>query len=236
MNRTYEAIKEKYSWPHMKQEVEYYVKKCEKCQLNKLLRPKTKAPMEMTTTARKPFEKCSLDIVGPLVESSSDNKYVLIFQDELSKSMAAIPTERQDAETIATEFVLNIVLKLGTPRKILTNQESNFISTVFKETYKLLKIKKIECSAFYPESNESLERSHRVLAEQLRHYVQEDQSDWDTWIPYAIYVYTTTVHTSTVYTPFELVYGFKSEVPPALKETPSIREDYKLRTKSRDKS
>jgi hypothetical protein len=30
MNRTHEAIKEKYSWPNMRREIEDYVKKCEK--------------------------------------------------------------------------------------------------------------------------------------------------------------------------------------------------------------
>jgi hypothetical protein len=119
-----------------------------------------------------------------------------------------------------------IPIEFGTPRNILTDQGSNFISNVFKETCKLLKIKKIQCSAFHPESNGSLERSHRVVAEYLRHYVQEDQSDWDTWILYAIYVYNTTVHTSTGHTLFELVYGFKSQVPSALKETPSISYSY----------
>jgi hypothetical protein len=50
----------------MKGEIEEYVRRCNKCQLNKTLRPKKKAPMEITTTASHPFEKCSLDIVGPL--------------------------------------------------------------------------------------------------------------------------------------------------------------------------
>jgi hypothetical protein len=39
-------------------------------------------------------------------------------------------------------------------------------------------------------------------------------------------VYNTTVHTTTAYTPFELVYGFKSEVPSALRETPSVQYNY----------
>jgi hypothetical protein len=56
--------------------------------------------------------------------------------------MVVIPIEHQDAETIAREFVLNIVLKFGTPRNILTDQGSNFISNVFKETCQRLKIKK----------------------------------------------------------------------------------------------
>jgi len=106
----------------MIKEVEEYVKKCAKCQLYKTLRPKGKAPMEITTTARHPFEKCALDIVGPMTETMSGNKYILIFQDDLSKFLVAIPIPQKEAETIAKEFVLNIVLKFGTPAQILTDQ------------------------------------------------------------------------------------------------------------------
>jgi hypothetical protein len=56
--------------------------------------------------------------------------------------------------------------------------------------------------------------------------VREDQTNWDEWIPYAVYVYNTTVHTTTGYTPFELVYGFKSEVPSALREIPNVQYNY----------
>jgi len=71
-----------------------------------------------------------------------------------------------------------------------------------------------------------LERSHRVLTEYLRHYVCEDQTNWDEWVPYAVYVYNTTAHTTTAYTPFELVYGFSSEVPSALRENPNVQYNY----------
>jgi hypothetical protein len=84
------------------------------------LKPKRKAPMEITSTAEHPFEKCALDIVGPLMETISGNKYILTFQDDLSKFLVAI------AETVAKEFVLNIVLKLGAPAQILTDQGSIF--------------------------------------------------------------------------------------------------------------
>jgi len=40
-----------------------------------------------------------------------------------------------------------------------------------------LKINKIQTTAYHPESNGALERSHRTLAEYLRHYVGEDQTD-----------------------------------------------------------
>jgi hypothetical protein len=74
----------------------------------------------------------------------------------------------------------------------------------------MLRIMKIQTTAFHPESNGGLQRTHRVLAEYLRHYVFEDQTNWDIWVPYAVYVYNTTVHSATKVTPFDLVYGFKS--------------------------
>jgi len=53
--------------------------------------------------------------------------------------------------------------------------------------------------------------------------VSKDQINWDEWVPYAVYVYNSTVHSTTKFTPFELVYGFKSEVPSALRETPTVQ-------------
>ena len=143
MNKTYAAIKENYHWPNMRAEIEEYVKRCPKCQLNKAPRPRSKAPMEITSTAKQPFERCALDIVGPLTESTSGNKYILTFQDDLSKYLAAVPIPQQDAETVARAFVLNIVLKFGAPAQLLTDQGSNFLSDLFKNVCRLLRIKKV---------------------------------------------------------------------------------------------
>jgi hypothetical protein len=90
MTKTYDAIRKHYRWHNMS-EIEDYVKRCAKCQLNKTLRPYGRAPMEITTTARQPFQRCALDIVGPLTETTSGNKYILTFQDDLSKYLVAVP-------------------------------------------------------------------------------------------------------------------------------------------------
>jgi hypothetical protein len=84
--------------------------------------------MEITTTAHQPFEKCWLDIVGPLTKTHKGNKCILTFQDVLSKFLVACPIQKQDAETIANEFVTHIILKMGTPKTVLTDQGTNFMS------------------------------------------------------------------------------------------------------------
>jgi hypothetical protein len=117
-------------------------------QVNKTLKPKRKVPMEITSTANHPFDKCYLDIVGPLPPSATGNRYILTFQDDLSKYVVATPISQQDAETVTRVFVSQVVLKYGTPSIVQTDQGANFVSEVFKNTCKLLKIKKIQSTAF----------------------------------------------------------------------------------------
>ena len=226
MNRTLQAIKTRYKWHNMKRDVERYVRQCKSCQVNKVLGPRRKVPREITSTAAHPFEKCYLDIVGPLPLSTAGNKYILTFQDDLSKYVVATPINQQDATTVAKSFVSQIVLKYGAPRVVQTDQGANFVSELFKTTCKLLKIKKIQSTAFHPESQGGIERSHRVLAEYLRYYVKEDQTDWDEWIPFATFAYNTSEHSATGYTPFELVFGHPSSLPSALKTDPSPQYNY----------
>ena len=141
---------------------------------------------------------------GPLTLTQGNKKYILTFQDDLSKYVVAVPLGQEDAETVARALVANLVLKYGTTTILQTDHSANFVSAVFRNTCKMLKL--IQCSAFHPESQGSVERSHCVLAEYVRHYVNEDQTNWDEWVPFTTYVYNTTVHSATEFTPFELLF------------------------------
>ncbi|KAM0729433.1 Retrovirus-related Pol polyprotein from transposon 297 [Formica fusca] len=223
--RTINRIRLMHNWRGLTKDVEDYITKCEFCQKNKLSR-KIKAPLIITDTADKPFEKCALDIVGPVTITNNGNKYILTFQDNLTKFSKAIPIPNQEAATIAKEFATKIIFEHGIPEKILTDQGTNFLSEIFKNTCKLLKIEKIQTTAYHPESNGALERSHRTLAEYLRHYINADQTDWDECIPYAMFTYNTTPHTATGFTPFELIYWHRATLPMALSQPPKPTYTY----------
>jgi len=74
--------------------------------------------------------------------------------------VVATPIGQQDAEAVAKVFVSQVILKYGNPNIVQTDQGANFVSEVFQNTCKLLKIKKIQSTAFHPESQGSTERSH----------------------------------------------------------------------------
>jgi hypothetical protein len=63
-----------------------------------------------------------------MTKTDSGNEYVLTFQDDLTKFLAAGPIPRQDAETVARKFVLDIVLKFGAPAQLLTDQGARFLA------------------------------------------------------------------------------------------------------------
>jgi len=100
-------------------------------------------PLVITETPDKPFEKCALDIVEPLNITTSKNKYLLTFQDDLTKFRKAISIPNQEATTVAREFVTKIICEHGIPETVLTDQGTNFLSEILKNVCKLLKINKI---------------------------------------------------------------------------------------------
>jgi hypothetical protein len=185
-------------------------------------------PLVLTPTASHPFEKVYLDVVGgkgSLPSTTLGNRYILTFQDDLTKFSEAIAIPTQDADTIARAFVHRVILRHGTPQSLLTDQGANFLSNLFKSVCKLLKIKKLQTTPYHPQANQ-VERIHSPLAAYLRSYVNADQDNWDEWVDFAMFTYNTTPHTSTGFTPFELVYGRKAELPSATRNSPQPLYSY----------
>jgi transposase InsO family protein len=220
MNRTYKRLKQYIRWEGMKEDVEAFIKKCEKCQKNKLTQCHTRMPLTITDTPSIVFEKCIVDVVGPISPSQEGNRYILTVQDDLSKFLIAVPLREQTAEEIAKAFVENVVLIYGLPQVVLSDCGANFLSETFKNMCKLLGIRKIQSTSFRPQTQGSLERTHRSLMEYIRSYVAMDFRNWDQWVRYATFAHNTTPQSSTNYMPFQLLYGRLPNLPGILQREP----------------
>lgn len=93
-------------------------------------------PMKITSTAKKPFEKVQMDCVGPIAESRNGYRFMVTFQDELTKFGECIPTQNITAHTVAKVFVENIVCRHGIPTVLLTDNATNFLSEMFQSACK----------------------------------------------------------------------------------------------------
>lgn len=52
------------------------------------------------------------------------------------------------------------------------------------------------------------------------------QREWDVWVPYAFFAYKTSMHASTKYSPYQLLYGFPATLPKAIQPSPAVSYNY----------
>ncbi|CAK9811734.1 Retrovirus-related Pol polyprotein from transposon 297 [Anthophora quadrimaculata] len=212
VNKTYSRIREKYYWGSMKADIQKFIQNCRNCQLQKLTRQKTRQPMVLTDTPGAAFDKVSMDIVGPLPTTSDNYTYILTIQDLLTKYSIAAPLRQATAIDVADAFISHCICKHGAPKAVITDQGSHFLNGLFKTIAKRFKITHYKTTAFHPQTNGSIERSHHVLAEYLKQFISKDR-EWNTWLPLAMFSYNTSVHEGTQFTPHELVYGKLARAP-----------------------
>lgn len=138
--RTFRFLRETVNWPYMIKDINKYIKKCKLCQVNKHFRS-CKSPLAITSSTSYPFQKVHLDIVGPIQLSSSNNLFILSFQCTFSKYALAVPIPNQVTETVARALFDRMISVVGSPEIYLTDRGSNFMSKMFAELCKILRIK-----------------------------------------------------------------------------------------------
>ena len=158
------------------------------------------------------FEKISMDIVGPLPVTNAGNECILTIQDNLTKYSLAIPLPNQQASTIADAFVKRFICIFGSPKEVLTDHGTNFLCNLLRRLAKRFRICQFTTTSFHLQSNGSLERSHHVLAECLKQFVDKN-AEWDDWLELATFSYNTSINEGTKCTLYELVFGKLARQP-----------------------
>lgn len=214
VTKTYKRVRYRYFWPKIKAYIQQYVRSCKNCQVKKLVRRKVKQPMILTDTPNAAFDKISMDIMGPLPTSQSGKLYILTIQDLLTKHATAIPLTNAGAIDVADAFIDHYICLYGAPKALLTDQGTHFINSLMKAIAKRFKITHYKTTAYRPQANGSVERSHHVLWEYLKQTV-DNKKDWDKHLKLACFSYNTSVHEGTKFTPYELIYAKTARTPSA---------------------
>ena len=128
-------------------------------------------------------------------------------QEYLTKWPCAFAMSDQKADTITQILVEEIFLQYGPPKILLSDRGSNFMSKIVAEINDMWQIKRCFTTPYHPQTDGMVERFNRTLAQMLSNYVDRNQKNWDVFLPYVIFAYRTNVHSSTLETPFYLMYG-----------------------------
>ncbi|MCG7879381.1 MAG: RNase H-like domain-containing protein, partial [Candidatus Thiodiazotropha endolucinida] len=206
VRKTLGKVRQKYYWAGLYNYVEQYVKSCDVCARRKPP-PRTKrAPMQIVGSGY-PMERIATDILGPLPETESGNRYILVIGDYFTKWVEAFAIPDQTAQTVARCLVKEVVSRFGVPTYIHSDQGRQFESAVYQEVCALLDIKKTRTTPYHPQSDGMVERFNRTLERLLSAFVNAEHSDWDERLPYVLMAYRSSVNETTGYTPNMMMLG-----------------------------
>jgi hypothetical protein len=100
-----------------------------------------------------------------------------------------------------------LIANYSCPEIIISDNANNFCGEVLQSFRSLFNIGHIRTVAYTPQLNSYVERFHGWLMATLTTATNNLKSDWNKWLPVALYVYRTTTHSVTGYSPMHVVTG-----------------------------
>ena len=134
--------------------------------------------------------------------------------DCFTRYAIAIPIPDQSSSVIISAIIGNYITLYGTPRRILTDQGRNFLSSEFSYLCNIFRIHIIQTTSYHPQSNGICEKFNQSLKFGLRKVVSESKfSSWDLYLNFVVFSYNLSIHSSTGFTPFYLTFGSEARLP-----------------------
>ena len=211
-DRTISAVKRRFYWPGMNDDIAQWCKECQLCSRCKPGPGKGKSALEQFKVFR-PMSVVGIDILGPLNQSYSNNQFILVVGCYFTKWKEAFAIPNHTSAIVADKLVQEVFLRFGFPAQIHSDQGKEFESQLFKEICSLLGVEKTRTCAYRPQSDGLIERFNRTLISMLSMFVDQNQQDWDDHLPYVMAAYRATQHKSTGVTPNLLMLNREIDCP-----------------------
>ena len=214
VERTLSRLTDVAYWVGMAKSTTHHCKVCIKCQISKATLPRP-APLQPILTTR-PWEMVGVDVLK-VPMSNKGNQYLLVAQDYYTKWPFAKPMPDQKAERIVQILKDEVFTLVGPPQRLHSDQGRNFESTLLRDLCKAFGVEKSHTTPYHPMGDGLVERMNRSLLSLLRTYV-ERETQWEEHLQLLLYIYRTTKHSSTGFSPFEVLFGSN----PPLQQVPDL--------------
>ena len=171
VERTTALVQASYFWPHMRDDIEAYVRTCLVCQLDKADRQLPAGLLEPLPTASRPWESVTMDFISALPKSEGCGS-IMVVVDRYSKyaTFIAAPTDCK-ADEAAHLFVKHIIKLWGVSKSIVSDQDPHFTGRFWMELFKMLGTDLKFSTSFHPQMDGQTERINSLLEMYIRHYV-----------------------------------------------------------------
>ncbi|OMO57573.1 Integrase, catalytic core [Corchorus capsularis] len=135
-------------------------------------------------------------------------------------------TKTDDAINVANLFFKEIVRLHGMPRTSVSDRDAKFLRHFWKTLWAKLGTKLLFSTTCHPQTDGQTEVVNRTLSTLLRALIKKNLRTWEDCLPHVEFVYSRNIHSTTGFSPFEIVYGFNPLTPLDLLSLPlSVQVD-----------
>ncbi|KAF8791696.1 Retrovirus-related Pol polyprotein like [Argiope bruennichi] len=181
MEKVVQMIRKKFWFPRMTSCIKQHIRQCVVCAYSKVSGGKGQGKLNSISPGSRPFEVIHMDFLGPFVTSTSRNKELLVFIDNMTKYVRLRPCPSCSTKNVL-KYLDEFTNDFGCARRIATDRGSCFSSSLFEDYCKQFGIKHTLNSKSHKDSDKILPEVQRCI----------------NWSP----------SKSTGKPPFELLYGY----------------------------
>jgi len=176
--KTTHRLESSFFWSGIRQDTKRFVKECKICQQIKSTTRRPAGLLQPLPIPAGVWEDLSMDFITHL-PSSHGFTVILVIVDRYSKGvhLGALPTGFS-AFKVASLFLELVCKHHGFPRSIVSDRDPVFLSSFWKELFRLSGTRLRMSTAYHLQTDGQTEVMNRVLEQYLRSFVHSQQTSW----------------------------------------------------------
>ena len=210
-NRLYKTLCRQWWWETMYRDAISYCKNCAECAIVSGTGHVQRPPLHPIPVQRV-FQILGVDIME-LPITKRGNRYLIVFQDFLTKWPFVFPAPDQKAIRIVRLLAEEIIPVIGVPDALLSDRGTNLLSHLMQDVCQLLGVTKLNTTAYHPQCDGMIERLNRTLKSMIRKHVAKFGNEWDRYLAGVLWAYRNTPHEATQEKPSFLLFGIDCKSP-----------------------
>jgi hypothetical protein len=192
----------------MDQEIIKYIRGCLECQKDKATCHKPYGLLSPLELPYAPWISIAMDFITDLpLSEDCDQLWVIV--DRFTKMAHFIPLKKDQktAEHVVRIFAREIWGFHSIPTDIISDCDSRFTSTEWKQFLGILGVRPRMSTSFHPQTDGQTERINQMIEAYLRSFINYEMDNWVGLLPMAEFAYNNSVTQATSMSPFFTNYG-----------------------------
>jgi transposase InsO family protein len=182
----------------MKTDIASWCRDCVPCQRAKVTK-QPRASVQPIPIPTRRFSHVHVDLVGPLPASEDGYLYILTMVDRTTRWLEAVALKNMSASLCVETFLSTWVARFGVPETLTTDRGTQFSSAAWAVFCSKLGTRHVMTTAYHPQANGLVERTHRQLKDALR--ARQAGVDWPAHLPWVLLGLGQPLKRSAVYPP-----------------------------------